>query len=85
MKRTTISLEEPTLKRLRLVAAERDTSIAELIREAIDEKLATLRPKPRSLGSGSSGFADTSELAGEQRPEPRSWRWSSVRARSLPR
>ncbi len=74
MKRTTVSFEEPTLKRLRRAAAERATSIAELTREAVDEKLAAMRPRPRSLGAGASGFTDTSELAGEERPEPRSWR-----------
>jgi len=74
MKRTTISFEEPTLKRLRRVAAERDTSIAELIREAVEEKLERARPKPRSLGAGASGFTDKSELVGEERPEPRPWR-----------
>ncbi len=74
MKRTTVSFEEPTLKRLRRVAAERHTSIAELIREAVEEKLERSRPKPRSLGAGASGFTDTSELVGEERPEPRPWR-----------
>ena len=74
MTRTTISIDEGTLQALRLMAAERGVSIAKLVREAIDEKLTTRRVKPRSLGIGSSVARDTSRRAGEERPEPRSWR-----------
>ena len=85
MKRTTISFEEPTLKRLRQVAAERETSIAEFIRDAVEEKLATMRPKPKSLGAGASGFSDTARRAGEEWPEPPPWRSSSTLVRSTRR
>ncbi len=74
MERTTISLPEDVLKRLRLLAAERRTSMAALIREAVEEKTASLRPRPRSLGIGASGHRDTARRAGEERPEPRPWR-----------
>jgi predicted transcriptional regulator len=37
MERTTISIPEPLLKKLRLLAAERHKSMAALIREAIEE------------------------------------------------
>ncbi len=74
MERTTISLPEDVLKRLRLLAAERRTSMAALIREAVEEKTASLRPRPRSLGIGASGRRDTARRAGEERPEPRPWR-----------
>jgi metal-responsive CopG/Arc/MetJ family transcriptional regulator len=74
MERTTISLPEDLLDRLRSVAAERRTSMAELVREALQEKVARHRPRPRSLGIGASGHRDTARRAGDERPEPRSWR-----------
>ena len=74
MTRTTISLPDALLKRLRLLAAERGTSMAALIREALTEQVATARPRPRSLGAGESGHRDTSRSSAERRPEPRSWR-----------
>lgn len=74
MERTTISLPEDVLKRLRIVAAERGTSMAELIRQAIEEIVNRERPRPRSLGIGASGHADTARLTADERPEPRSWR-----------
>lgn len=74
MERTTISLPEDLLERLRLVAAERHTSMATLVREAIEEKLARYRPRPRSLGAGASGRSDTARRTADERPEPRPWR-----------
>lgn len=74
MNRTTLSLPDDTRRRLRRLAAERGVSMAALIREAVDEKLARLAPKPRSLGAGDSGTTDTARRSGEDRPEPRSWR-----------
>ena len=73
-KRTTISLPQDLLKRLRIMAAERRTSMASLIREALEEKSASYRPKPKSLGIGDSGHSDTSRRAGEERAIPRPWR-----------
>lgn len=69
-----MSIPEELLKRLRLIAAERGTSVAALVREALEEKARSYRPRPRSLGIGASGHSDTARLAGEQRAEPRSWR-----------
>ena len=74
MERTTLSLPEELLHRLRIVAAERGTSMATLVREAVEEKLREHRPRPRSLGVGASGKSDTAHVSGEQRPKPRSWR-----------
>jgi metal-responsive CopG/Arc/MetJ family transcriptional regulator len=74
MERTTISLPEGLLKRLRVIAAERGTSMAALIREAIEETVSQHRARPRSLGVGASGRADTARRAAEERPGPRSWR-----------
>ena len=74
MHRTTIVTPGHVIKRLRQMAAERRTSMAALIREALEDKLASDRPRPRSLGLGASGHTDTAERAGEVRPQPRSWR-----------
>ncbi|MSQ40297.1 MAG: ribbon-helix-helix protein, CopG family [Dehalococcoidia bacterium] len=74
MERTTISLPDELLQRLRVIAAERGTSMAALVREALVEKTKGYRPRPRSLSIGASGHSDTARLAGEQRAEPRSWR-----------
>jgi Arc/MetJ-type ribon-helix-helix transcriptional regulator len=74
VERTTLSIPGPLLERLRVVAAERRVSMAELVREAIEEKLATHRPKPRCLGIGASGHRDTARTASDERPEPRAWR-----------
>lgn len=72
MERTTISIPKALLKRLKLQAAERGTSMAALIREALEEKAQRLQPRPKAVGIADSGFEDTSELAGEVRPVPRS-------------
>jgi metal-responsive CopG/Arc/MetJ family transcriptional regulator len=73
MEHTTISIPEELLQRLRLIAAERRTSMAALIREALEEKASTYRPEPRSLGIGDSGFTDISMRTTTERPEPRRW------------
>ncbi len=74
MTRTTISLPKELLKRLRLIAAERGTSMAALIRVALAEMAAQHRPRPRSLGIGASGRTDTARRTAKERPEPRAWR-----------
>ena len=74
MERTTISISDELLQRLRVVAAERRTSIAALIREAVEEKVNVYRPKPKSIGMGDSGRTDISERSATERPIPRSWR-----------
>jgi metal-responsive CopG/Arc/MetJ family transcriptional regulator len=74
LQRTTIVAPEELLRRLRVVAAERGTSMAELIREALEEKVAEHRPKPKSIGIGDSGHTDTARRAGDERPIPRPWR-----------
>ena len=74
MQRTTIVASEELLKRLRRMAADRGCSMADLIREALEDKVRSDRPRPRSLGVGASGHADTAQLAGDERAAPRSWR-----------
>lgn len=74
MRRTTIVASEELIERLRRVAAERGTSMAKLIREALEEKVKSCQPRPRSLGIGASGHTDTARRTGEERSEPRPWR-----------
>ncbi len=74
MERTTISIPDDLRERLRLIAAERRTSIAALVREALHEKVTAYRPRPRSLGIGASGQTDTARRTAVERPAPRSWR-----------
>ncbi len=74
MERTTFSIPDDVLQRLRVIATEQRMSMASLVREALEEKVARYRPRPRSLGIGASGRTDTAQLTGEQRAEPRSWR-----------
>lgn len=74
MERTTLMLPDATRDRLRRIAADRGVSMATIIREAIDEKVASVRPRPRSIGIGASGVTDTARRSGDQRPEPRAWR-----------
>jgi hypothetical protein len=74
MDRTTITLEVETRLRLRQIAAERGISMAALIREAIETTIEQHAPRPRSLGVGASGVADTARRTADERPEPRAWR-----------
>ncbi|MBI3928771.1 MAG: CopG family transcriptional regulator [Armatimonadetes bacterium] len=74
MERTTISLPAELIRRVKMLAAQRGTSMAALIREALEEKTAGHRPLPRSLGIADSGHTDTAYLTGEEWPEPLSWR-----------
>jgi metal-responsive CopG/Arc/MetJ family transcriptional regulator len=74
MRRTTISLDEATLRALHDCAAERRISMAELVREAIEEKLARRKVPITFFGIVSSAYTDTGRLAGEYMPEPDPWR-----------
>lgn len=74
MDRTTLTIPPELRARVRQLAAERGVSMATIVREALDDKLAASRPVPRSLGIGASGLRDTARRAGDDRPEPRSWR-----------
>ena len=74
MERTTLMLPDATRDRLRRIAADRGVSMATVIREAINEKVDRVRPRPRSLGIGASGTTDTARRTTAERPEPREWR-----------
>jgi hypothetical protein len=58
MKRTTVFLEEQTLRRLRQVAQRQGVSSATLIREAVSRYLDAPTP-PRALPSIAGRFAST--------------------------
>ena len=72
MRCVSISLPDDLHMRLRLLAAQRGTSMASIVREALEEKTQQSRPRLSILGIADSGHADTSELAGEARAKPRS-------------
>ena len=74
MARTTISLPDDLIRRLRVIAAEEGTSMSALVREAVERKLEAHRPRPHSLGIGASGHSDTARRAWQGRTEPRLWR-----------
>lgn len=74
MNRTTLMLPEDVHGRLRRLAAEKGVSMATIVREAIDEKLESVRRRPRSLGIGDSGQTDIARRSADERPEPRPWR-----------
>jgi hypothetical protein len=73
MRRTTIMASDDLIGRIRRMAAERGVPVAVVIREALEEKVKSYWPRPRSLGAGASGHPDTARCAGEERPEPRAW------------
>lgn len=54
MKRTTIMADPEVVERLKRLAADRGVPFSEVVREALVEKAAEFRPKPRSLGIGQS-------------------------------
>lgn len=70
MKRTTISLPQELLDRLRRIAAEEGTSMAAMVREAVEQKVDSHRPRPKSIGIGASGHSDTARRSGKERPPP---------------
>ena len=74
MRRTTIVAPDDLLERLRKIAAERGTSMATLVREALEEKVQSYRPKPRSLGIGDSGQTDIARRTAEEPIVPEPWR-----------
>lgn len=75
MERTTLMLPEELRAKLKRIAANRQVSMAAVIREALDEKVASSAGRrPRSLGMGASGVSDTARRSADERPEPRSWR-----------
>ena len=72
--RTTLMIPGELRDRLRQIAAERGVSMSTVVREALEERVARVRPTPRSLGVGASGSTDTALRTTVERPEPRAWR-----------
>lgn len=79
MIRTQISLTEEQMKRARREAAARGISLAELVRQALEQELAfseVARVRQRaaeSVGGFRSGHADTSERHDEVLGRGREW------------
>ncbi len=76
MQRTTIMADAETIERLRAIARAEGRSLAEVIREALEDRVRRPRPKLRFLGIGSSipGTGPTARESSEVTPEPRPWR-----------
>ena len=70
MQRTTIMAEEHTLARLREIAHQEGRSLAEVIREALEERARRPAPRLQFLGIGESaaGTGPTARESGD-----RSW------------
>lgn len=74
MKRTTIAAPDDVMDRLRAIAVQRNVSLATVIREALEEKAASQRPLPKSLGMGASGYTDTARRTAEEGFVGEPWR-----------
>lgn len=74
MRRTTVMADEQTIELLKGLAGDRGVPFSQVVREALEEKAAEYRPKPRSLGAGESRPAKTGAGKGSRRVPPRSWR-----------
>jgi predicted transcriptional regulator len=75
MTTTTITLDEPTQRKLEELAAVRGVTPEAIIREALEEKLAPVRRRmPKSLGIATSGRSDISERMSTEMPDLPPWR-----------
>lgn len=74
MKRTTIMAEPEVLDRLRALARDRGSSLAEVVREALEEKARQYRPKPTFLGIASSAPNRVASTEATEPVPPVSWR-----------
>jgi Arc/MetJ-type ribon-helix-helix transcriptional regulator len=74
MERTTVVLPNELRERLRLVAAERGVSMADLIREGAEEVLRKYRPKLRIFGIAESARGDVSRRSTVEPVVPEPWR-----------
>ncbi len=74
MKRTTILADPAIVERLKGLAVDRGVPFSEVVREALEEKAAEYRPRPRSLGVGQSPPSRTAGGKATGRVPPRTWR-----------
>ena len=69
--------DDGVLELLRLAAAREGRSLGDLVREALEEKVAALAPAPRSIGRGDSGGrGPRAAEIGDLPIEPEAWRSS---------
>jgi len=76
MERTTIMADEDLLARARMVARREGISLAEVIRQGIELRVAQPRRRPSFIGAVASddGPHDTAERSADIPYEPLSWR-----------
>lgn len=74
MTRTTFSLEEALLEKLRVIAAKRGVSLATVIRESLERTTRETFPRATFLGIVESGNTDSVADLGRELGEPRTWR-----------
>jgi hypothetical protein len=74
MKRTTIVAPEELLDRLRAIAREEDTSLADIVRQGLEWRASHSGKRLRFIGAGRAQEPhDTARHAGEVDFTPRSW------------
>ncbi len=76
MKRTTIMTDERVMARLRSIAERENLSLAAVIRQGLDLRIARQGERLHFLGVGRSepGSGPTAREASEISPEPQPWR-----------
>jgi len=74
VERTTIQAEAAMLERWRRAARSERISLSELVRRAVEQRLAEARPSPRCAGAFRSGEGDLAERSAAMRLEPDPWR-----------
>lgn len=76
MKRTTIMADPETIARLKAIASREGRPLAEVIREALEDRVRRPRPRLHFLGIAAStpGTGPTARESAEVTPEPRPWR-----------
>ena len=75
MRRMIIQVDEEMARRVKRAAAERGTSAAQVVRDAVARDLGDSPPPPiRMLGAYESGERDLGRRAGEMEFEPDPWR-----------
>ena len=74
MQRTTLLIPDRLHDRLRQIAAEQGVSMATVVREALEERVARAHPVPRSLGIAASAPPDAALRTALVRSEPQAWR-----------
>ena len=76
MKRTTIVAPEELLERVRAVAREEETSVADIVRQALEWRVSQPGRTFHFVGAGESSEPphDTGRRAGDMSYQPRSWR-----------